>query len=303
MLYPLTFQPILMERVWGGRSLQRFYRKLLPETVPIGESWELTDRPEAISTISNGPLKGQDLRGLMTRHGAELLGRPDAIDARFPLLLKILDAHQDLSLQVHPPAAVAERLGGEPKTELWYVAHATPQAVLYAGLRQGVTRSEFVRRVQDGTVAGCFHRIPVQSGDAMFLPSGRVHALGAGNVIFEIQQNSDTTYRVFDWNRLGIDGKPRQLHVEQSLACIDFTDFEPRLIPDLWLNEHPVHRRVLVRDPLFAVDVLRANVAGNRTYSDRRCRILAIFTVNLPSTAAITQCVSIPVVFACCLLR
>lgn len=275
MLYPLTFQPILMQRVWGGRSLEWLYRKPLPETVPIGESWELTDRPEAISMITNGPLAGQDLRSLMTRHGPDILGRPDAFGARFPLLLKILDAHQKLSLQVHPPAAVAKRLGGEPKTELWYVAHATPHAVLYAGLRRGVTRRDFERRVQDGTVAECFHRIAAQSGDAMFLPSGRVHALGAGNVIFEVQQNSDTTYRVFDWNRPGMDGKPRELHIGQSLACIDFHDFEPGLVPSVWLNEHPVQRRVLVRDPVFAVDAVRADAAGDRTYTDRRCRILA----------------------------
>jgi mannose-6-phosphate isomerase len=278
MLYPLTFEPILMDRVWGGRNLDRLYHKSLPEGARIGESWEITDRAEAVSRIANGPLAGRDLRWLMTRHGAEVVGRPVAEAERFPLLLKILDAEQTLSLQVHPPAAIAAGMGGEPKTELWYVTHATSAAALFAGLRQGVTRADFERRIRDGTVAECFHRIPVRSGDAMFLPSGRVHALGAGNVIFEIQQNSDTTYRVFDWNRLGLDGKPRELHIDQSLACVDFEDFEPDLIRSPWRDDPPVQRRVLVRDPHFAVDALRSNAPGSKAFNAGECRILAIIS-------------------------
>jgi len=142
----------------------------------------------------------------------------------------LLDAREKLSLQVHPPAHKAAALGGEPKTEMWYIADAAPDADLFVGLKRGVTRAEFEQKISTGEVAGCFHRVPVKRGDAMFLPSGRVHAIGAGLVIFEIQQNSDTTYRVFDWNRVGLDGKPRELHVPQSLASIDFDDFEPALV-------------------------------------------------------------------------
>ena len=229
MLYPLMFQPIFKERVWGGRNLERLYQKALPPGVPIGESWEITDRPEAASVIANGPLAGKDLRWLMEHHAKELLGPARSHNGRFPLLIKLLDAEEKLSLQVHPPAHVAARLGGEPKTEMWYIADARAGAELYAGLRRGVTRAEFERRINDGTVADCFHRLPVKPGDVMFLPSGRVHAIGAGLVLFEIQQNSDTTFRVFDWNRPGLDGQPRELHVEQSLQCIDFNDFEPSL--------------------------------------------------------------------------
>jgi mannose-6-phosphate isomerase len=275
-LYPLTFQPIFKDRVWGGRNLERLYRKPLPQSVPIGEAWEITDRPEGVSKIACGPLAGRDLRWLMDQHGAELLGRPDATGGRFPLLLKILDAEQKLSLQVHPPAAVASRLGGEPKTELWYVAHTTEEAALYVGLRDGVTRGEFERRIRDGSVAECFHRLPVQPGDAMFLPSGRVHALGAGNVIFEIQQNSDTTYRVYDWNRLGLDGRPRELHIDQSLACIDFNDFEPALVDAPWLGELPLLRRELTRNPLFSVEALRSESPGRLPVAEGVCRILAV---------------------------
>jgi mannose-6-phosphate isomerase len=257
-LYPLVFQPLFKERVWGGRNLERLYRKPLPPGVPIGESWEISDRAEGVSVVSNGPLAGQTLRGLMEHRRWELLATAQAPGGRFPLLVKILDAEETLSLQVHPPAHAAPELGGEPKTELWYVAQARPEARLFAGLRPGTRRADFARRVADGTVAECFHQIGVQPGDAMFLPSGRVHALGGGLVVFEIQQNSDTTYRVHDWNRVGLDGRPRELHIEQSLACIDFDDFEPGLVSSAWRSEHGVQVRTLVEDPLFTVDLVRA---------------------------------------------
>lgn len=243
-----------MERVWGGRNLERLYGKTLPPQVSIGESWEITDRPEGVSVIQNGPWAGRDLRWLMEHHQKELLGPSHAQKGRFPLLIKMLDAQDKLSLQVHPPPHAADALNGEPKTEMWYIAEATPEAELFVGLKSGVTREEFQRRISDGSVADCFHKIQVRSGDAIFLPSGRVHAIGAGNVIFEIQQNSDTTYRVFDWNRLGLDGKPRTLHVEESMKCIDFSDVEPSLIQSKYSRNSAVSIRYLVNDPLFSVD-------------------------------------------------
>jgi mannose-6-phosphate isomerase len=205
-LYPFVFTPIFKERVWGGRNLERLYQKKLPPGVPIGESWEISDRPGDESVIANGPLAGKDLRWLMEHHTGELLGAGKEKLDRFPLLAKILDAQDKLSLQVHPPAGIAPQLGGEPKTEMWYFAETTPEADVFAGLKRGATRAEFERKIEDGTVAECFHRLPVQKGDCMFLHSGRVHALGAGSVVFEIQQNSDTTYRVYDWHRVGLDG-------------------------------------------------------------------------------------------------
>src|SRR5688572_30835461 len=253
MLYPLTFHPIFKERVWGGRNLERLYQKSLPPKVPIGESWEITDRPEGVSVIANGPLAGKDLRWLMENHREELLGNVKG--ERFPLLIKILDCQETLSVQVHPPASVAEKLKGEPKTEMWYIADATPEACLYAGLKRGATRYDFEQRLQNGTVADVLHRLNVAAGDAMFLPSGRVHAIGGGNVIFEIQQNSDTTYRVFDWNRVDSKGKPRQLHVAESLQCIDFEDFQPEPIRADMPEAPPsnVHIQTLVENPLFSV--------------------------------------------------
>ncbi len=261
-LYPLTFRPIFKERVWGGRKLEQLYKKELPAGTAIGESWEISDRPGDVSVIANGPLAGKDLRWLMEHHAAELLGPAATKMDRFPLLVKILDAAEKLSLQVHPPAKKAAELGGEPKTEMWYIAEAGPGAELFVGLKRGVTRREFEQKTRDGTVADCFHRVPVGQGDVMFLPSGRVHALGAGCVIFEIQQNSDTTYRVFDWNRVGLDGKPRELHVEKSLASIDFEDFEPRLIQSIYSRNETIAVRYLVDDSLFRVDACRVKRGG-----------------------------------------
>lgn len=265
MLYPFKFTPRFKERVWGARNLERLYRKRLPANVPIGESWEITDRPGDVSTIANGALAGRDLRWLMEKHGPELLGNAHALNGHFPLLIKILDAQDTLSLQVHPPAAKAAELKGEPKTEMWFITEAQPDAALYVGLRNGVTRADFERKVADGTVAECFHRHAVKAGDAMFLPSGRVHAIGAGNVIFEIQQNSDTTYRVFDWNRVGLDGQPRELHVAQSFASIDFNDFEPPLATYETRAQGDATVRELARCPLFVVE--QWSLAGGRAAS------------------------------------
>jgi mannose-6-phosphate isomerase len=253
-LYPLTFHPILKERVWGGRRLQDLYAKQLPSKHPIGESWEISDRDGDVSVIRNGQLAGKTLRWLVEHYGSDLMGSAPLQNGRFPLLVKILDATEKLSLQVHPPADRAAALGGEPKTEAWYIAEAQPGAELYVGLRPGCSRAEFTRKLNEGSVADCFHRVPVKTGDTMFLPSGRVHALGAGMVILEIQQNSDTTYRVFDWNRMGLDGKHRELHVSQSLESIDFTDFEPALVQPRNVPG-PGNLKILVQDDLFTMEI------------------------------------------------
>jgi mannose-6-phosphate isomerase len=280
MLYPLIFRPIFKERIWGGRNLERLYRKPLPPNVPIGESWEITDRPEGVSVIANGPLEGQDLRWLMENHRAELLGRGSSAD-RFPLLVKILDCRETLSVQVHPPSNIAAELGGEPKTEMWYIADATPEAKLYAGLKRGVTREQFEEDVAKGTVADALHCMNVQAADVMFLPSGRVHAIGAGNVIFEIQQNSDTTYRVFDWNRMGVDGKPRALHVRESLASIDFHDYEPRLVASKYSRNPKFAVRYLVHHALFHIDACKVK-RGERFYlSGETLQILGLIKGRL----------------------
>jgi len=225
---PLTFEPIFMERIWGGRRLESEFLKKLPAQKRIGESWEIVDRPEAQSVVVNGPLRGKTLHQLWTQDRDEIFGDlPDA--SRFPLLVKLLDAQEKLSLQVHPPEKVASKLGGEPKTEFWYVAAADANAELYLGFRDSITSSQFEKAIRDETAADYVHKIRVSTGDAVFLPAGRFHAAGAGIILIEVQQNSNTTYRVFDWNRVDDKGK-RQLHINQALQCINFSDVRPRLL-------------------------------------------------------------------------
>ena len=224
---PLIFRPILQERVWGGRALQSALGRELPAGKVIGESWEVVDRPEACSVIAGGPLDGKTLRQAIEAHAAEILGPGRDPKRPFPILVKWLDCQDRLSLQVHPPAAVAPSLKGEPKTEMWYVAAATPEAAVLAGLKPGVDRARFEASLHDNTAEDLVLRLPMGEGDSIFVPSGRIHAIDAGNLILEIQQNSDTTYRVYDWGRVGLDGKPRALHIEESLKSIDFADSAP----------------------------------------------------------------------------
>ncbi|HEY7905799.1 MAG TPA: type I phosphomannose isomerase catalytic subunit [Wenzhouxiangella sp.] len=241
----LGFVPIYQDRVWGGNNLRHVLGRELPHDGPIGEAWEIVDRPEAesIHTASN-----QTLAQLLKQHPEKIMG-PEWMRAhaanetrRFPILVKWLDCQDRLSLQVHPPAHVASDLGGEPKTECWYIASATPEAALYVGLKQSTKRKDFESVLTESGGAGLaplVHRIPVQSGESILLESGRIHAIDAGNLILEIQQNSDTTYRVYDWDRVGLDGVPRDLHIEESLASIDFDDFEPATVP---ASEEPGER-------------------------------------------------------------
>ena len=258
MLYPLTCVPIQKSRVWGS------------------ESWTVSDRPGDESVVANGPLAGRTLRQLMIDQREALLGTAaPAVGDRFPLLCKIIDARETLSVQVHPPAGRAALLGGEPKTEMWYVAAAVPGAELYVGLRRGIGREAFERALAEGTVADCLHRLAVSPGDVMFLPSGRIHAIGGGLRLFEIQQNSDTTYRVFDWNRLGLDGRPRDLHIVESLASIDFADVEPALVPRPPTREAGLSRRPLVQHALFTVDAYTADEAEALTFAVPALRVVA----------------------------
>lgn len=278
MLYPLTFEPIFQERIWGGRELERLYHKKLPGSAKIGESWEIVDREEAQSVIANGPLTGKTLHWVMTHHRAELMGLAKTLHGRFPLLVKILDARDKLSLQVHPPAEKAKALGGEPKTEMWYITMAEPGAELYVGLKKGIDRAQFEKAIREKSVASCFHRVAIKGGAGMFLPSGRVHAIGAGLVLFEIQQNSDTTYRVYDWDRVDPSGKPRQLHVQESLESIDFEDFEPLEIaaesPEA--DSSSVHIRSLVEHELFNVEAVHTQPDSVVDYRLRAPRIVGV---------------------------
>jgi mannose-6-phosphate isomerase len=238
-LYPLKFKPRLVEKIWGGQKLQTVLDKPLPPGKSIGESWELYDFPPGVvansadwvsSEIANGPLAGRSLHQLIKEHGPALHGDVPLTPAgQFPILIKFLDAREDLSLQVHPPAHyAAAHSGAHLKTEAWYVMENDPGAKLYRGLKPGVTRDQFRAAINDGSAMNLVHDIAVKPGQCFFLPSGTVHALGAGILVAEVQTPSDTTFRVFDFNRLE-NGKPRKLHIEEALDCIDFSsDPEPQ---------------------------------------------------------------------------
>jgi mannose-6-phosphate isomerase len=224
-LTPLVFEPILKERVWGGRLLGSALGRRLPEDeTPYGESWELVDLEADQSVVRDGPLAGSTLGALVARLGERLLGHAALDGGSFPLLIKLIHAASVLSVQVHPDAETARRLGGRPKSEAWYILEAEPGASLYLGLAQGVDRASFERAMREGRLEELLVPVPARAGDLVPVRPGTVHAIGAGVLLAEVQQPSDTTYRVFDWNRLGLDGKPRTLHEREALESIHFDD-------------------------------------------------------------------------------
>jgi len=220
-LYPLKFRPIFKQRIWGGQKLREF-GKDIPAGKKIGESWELADLPDDKSVISNGELAGQTLGSVIEKYPKEITG-DEKVWRPFPLLIKLLDAEDILSVQVHPDEQTCERLGkGEPKTECWYIISAAPGAVIYKGLRKGVSKDKFAEAIKKGDVAELLAKVAVEAGQCHFLPAGTAHSIGAGLLIAEIQTPSDTTYRVFDFNRVDDNGKPRELHIEEALESIHF---------------------------------------------------------------------------------
>lgn len=221
---PLVFEPYLRPQVWGERRLERRLGKRLPPEGRYGESWEISAHEHHVSRVAEGPLKSTRLDDLWREHGGELTGR-DSPPPKFPLLIKYLDCHELLSVQVHPTDELARQIIGDEsgKTEAWVIIDAEPTARIYAGLRPGVTRELLERHLAAGTVEECLHSFVPQPGDCVFLPSGTVHAVGGGVLMAEVQQTSDATFRLFDWNRPGPDGQPRKLHIEESLRSINWS--------------------------------------------------------------------------------
>ncbi|MBM4163268.1 MAG: class I mannose-6-phosphate isomerase [Lentisphaerae bacterium] len=228
-VYPLVFKPAYKDYVWGGSRIgSAFGRQGVP---PIcAESWELSAHPDGLSRVATGALAGLSLADLTLCHGAALVGARAPDPTRFPLLFKLIDARDRLSVQVHPNAATAAQHGGEPKTEMWVVLDSEPGAFIHVGLKPGVGPDDLRRALETKQAGDCLNTLAVQAGDAILIPGGLVHAIGAGCLIYEVQQNSNTTYRLYDWDRLGSDGRPRPLHVAEALAVIDWTLPAPKLL-------------------------------------------------------------------------
>lgn len=221
---PLRFEPIYKRLIWGGRRLEQVLGRWLGDGSDFAESWELADHQDSVSRVSGGPFDGQSLRDLIREQGDRLLGVGlTSGSTQFPLLIKFLDAQQNLSVQVHPDDTLARKLlDDNGKTEAWVVMHAEPGSLIYAGLKPGVDRELFLKAVHAGSVEPLLHRFPARSGDCIYLPAGTVHALGAGVMVAEVQQMSNATFRIDDWGRVGPDGQPRPLHIEEALAAINF---------------------------------------------------------------------------------
>jgi mannose-6-phosphate isomerase len=222
---PLTFKPVYKDYIWGGDRLsKKFHRTGTP--TPCAESWEISAHPDGTSIVSQGKYAGRSLPDLASEFGVALIGTKTPDPTRFPLLFKLIDARDKLSVQVHPNNANAALTHGEPKTEMWYVLDRVQGSSLYAGLREGATPELLRAALVDGTADKCLTEVQVNPGDAIFIPGGLVHAIGDGCLIYEVQQNSNTTYRLYDWNRVGADGKPRPLHIEESFKTIDWNNGE-----------------------------------------------------------------------------
>ncbi|MDA0659427.1 MAG: class I mannose-6-phosphate isomerase [Planctomycetota bacterium] len=285
--YPLQFTPLFRRYIWGGRRLSTILNKPIGSEGDYAESWELVDRGHDQSIVTSGSLAGATLHELVADYGRELFGG-DHIPTQFPLLLKFLDANTDLSVQVHPDDArgsllVPPDLG---KTEAWLILHADPGSKLYAGLRTGCTRKDFQTAVASGKTAECLHVCEPQAGECYFIPAGTVHALGAGLVVAEIQQASDTTYRLFDWNRTGPDGKPRALHIEQGLEAIDYG--AGPVSPQRPIPTDRSHVRQLVQCDKFVLNEWRFSadepLGGALIGGDDQCRILAVISGEVQLT-------------------
>lgn len=247
-LYPLRFEPIYQYRLWGGRRLASLLSVPLPGDGPIGEAWVLSDRTDHQSQIANGPLKGQTIGQVMKQFPESLMGKLSSRFTRFPLLLKFLDAHEMLSVQVHPSDAHPDLIpaGDTAKTEAWVVVEAEKGSQIYAGLKSSTTPGSLSESLKDGTIAERLVSISPKSGDAVFIPAGTVHTLGNDVVVFEVQQNSDVTYRLYDWGHIdSVTKELRPLQVDQALACIDFGSRNSGLVTPRVETTMPVERERL----------------------------------------------------------
>ncbi len=260
MLYPMIFTPVLKDYIWGGRNLEMKLGRALPAGGVVAESWEIAGHEDGVSRVENGPFAGWPLTKVHAALGLDLIGSANAwaqARGKFPLLVKLLDAHSPLSVQVHPDDAYALAHEGNElgKTEMWVVLHAEPGAQLIVGVKAGTTPVAFRQAIEQTRLEPYLHRVAVRAGDHVCVPAGTLHAILGGLLIAEIQQNSNTTYRVYDWGRVGADGKGRPLHVDKALQVIDFGRVEPQVCPPTLISEQPgLRRELLCRNRYFTTE-------------------------------------------------
>lgn len=265
-LYPYVLEPKEAPAIWGGQALVKRYGKRGDGSKPLGESWECWDE----NRIANGPLAGETVAQLRGELGTKLTGTIDP-SRIFPVLTKIIDAELPLSVQVHPDDDYANRVEHQPygKTECWYILNCKPDAELVLGWKRDTTREEFERRVADGSLGEILRRVPVKPGDAFYLPAGTLHAIGAGIQLFETQQASDLTYRIFDWNRVGADGKPRELHVQKAADVLDYSSAtNPSAVVQLPYAADGLRRTLIIADPRFLVERVRVDAGETHLGTD-----------------------------------
>jgi mannose-6-phosphate isomerase len=306
-LYPWQLDPKLAPAIWGGDELVRDYGKRGNVDDKLGESWECWDA----DAVTNGPLKGSTVATLRGRIGPQLLGNLDPARI-FPILTKIITAHDWLSVQVHPNDAYAQRVEAQPlgKTECWYVLAAERDAELVVGWSRDTSRAEYERRVADGTLAEILRKVPVKTGDTVYVPAGLVHAIGPGVTVFETQQASDLTYRMFDWNRKGLDGKPRELRVSKAADVLDYSAGEQSTLMQLPYRFEGLQRTALIADPRFTVERIVATPVAASIATNGRPLILMSLEHPMEVTCAGTlatlqkyQTVLIPAASGSCSVR
>jgi mannose-6-phosphate isomerase len=273
---PLLFRRLLKEKVWGGRRLAPQLGLKLPFAGPLGETWELSDYPGEETAVRGGAWDGVSLRALMQEHGPALLGRSKTTaDGRFPLLVKLIDAGDDLSVQIHPPDGLKSPTG-VGKTEAWYVLDTEPGASVICGLKAGTDPALFAAQAGDARVRSHLHDLPVSRGDCIFVPAGQTHAIRGGVVLCEIQQTSDVTYRMYDWDRLGLDGKPREVHLKQALEVVNHALPPGHARRAVFAPSGGLQDYELARCVDFRLNALRADTAGGVRSTDGLARVLAV---------------------------
>lgn len=271
-LYPLLFTPVYKSMLWGGTRIALDYNRS-GTPAPCAESWEVSTQPDGLSVIANGAFMGHTLAELVQTFGTELVGTRAPDPHAFPLLFKLIDAAAPLSIQVHPNETTAPITGGDPKTEMWYVLNATPDAELAAGVQAGTTPEAFRAALEAGHAEDLIPRVPAKAGEAFFIPGGLIHSIGAGYLIYEVQQTSNTTYRLSDWGRSDPKtGKPRELHVEKSFQSIDWSLPPPAVIT---APTHSHDLQILCRNPFFTFGVL--SLMRSRTLSTTSESFMVLF--------------------------